>query len=75
MKKVFITILYILLALIVFAEPVEINLTLDEAIVRARARSVDAAVSLNELRQAYWEYRTFRADLLPEVSFNAKIPG
>lgn len=75
MKKVFITILYILLALIVFAEPVEINLTLDDAIARARARSVDAAVSLNELRQAYWEYRTFRADLLPEVSFNAKIPG
>ncbi|MDE5983466.1 MAG: TolC family protein, partial [Duncaniella sp.] len=75
MKKVFITILYILLALVVFAEPVEINLTLDEAIARARARSVDAAVSLNELRQAYWEYRTFRADLLPEVSFNAKIPG
>lgn len=75
MKKVLITILYILLAMIVFAEPVEINLTLDEAIARARARSVDAAVSLNELRQAYWEYRTFRADLLPEVSFNAKIPG
>lgn len=75
MKKVLITILYILFAMIVFAEPVEINLTLDEAIARARARSVDAAVSLNELRQAYWEYRTFRADLLPEVSFNAKIPG
>lgn len=49
--------------------------TLDEVIALARARSVDAAVAANELRSAYWEYRTFRADLLPEVSFKATIPS
>ena len=52
-----------------------VTISLDEAISRARRQSVSAAVALNELRQAYWEYRTFRAELLPEVSFSAKIPG
>lgn len=50
------------------------TLTLDEAIVLARKNSVDAAVALNELKTAYWEYRTFRADLLPEISFEANAP-
>lgn len=50
------------------------QITLEEAIVMARARSVDAAVALNELRTAYWQYRTYQADLLPEVSFQATVP-
>ncbi|MDE6110114.1 MAG: TolC family protein, partial [Muribaculaceae bacterium] len=50
-------------------------ITLDQAIITARTGSVEAAVALNELRTAYWEYRTFRADLLPEVSFNATAPS
>lgn len=52
-----------------------LTLSLDDAIARARANSVDAAVALDELRQAYWEYRTYRADLLPEVTFNATLPA
>lgn len=51
------------------------EITLDEAISLARTRSVDAAVAANELRSAYWEYRTFRADLLPEVTFSATMPS
>lgn len=51
------------------------NITLGEAIATARAGSVDAAVALNELKTAYWEYRTFRADLLPEVNFEATLPS
>lgn len=50
-------------------------ITLDEAIATARTGSVDAAVALNELKTAYWEYRTFRADLLPEVNFTATAPS
>ncbi len=50
-------------------------ITLDEAINLARARSVDAAVALNQLKSAYWQYRTYRAELLPEVNFNATIPN
>ncbi len=41
----------------------------------ARVQSVDAAVALDELKTAYWEYRTFRAELLPEVNFNPTTPG
>ncbi len=53
----------------------ERNITLSEAIVLARTQSVDAAVALNELKTAYWEYRTFRADLLPEVNFTGTLPN
>ena len=53
----------------------ERQLTLEEAICMARSQSVDAAVALNELKTAYWEYRTFRAELLPEMSFSATVPG
>ena len=51
------------------------RITLEEAILTARANSVDAAVALNELRTAYWSYRTYRADLLPEINFNATVPS
>ena len=50
-------------------------ITLSEAIALARTQSVDAAVALNELKTAYWEYRTFRADLLPEVNLNGTLPN
>ena len=52
----------------------ERDITLEEAIALARVQSVDAAVALNELKTAYWEYRTFRANLLPEVSFEGTLP-
>ena len=51
------------------------RITLDEAITLARVQSVNAAVALNELKTAYWEYRTYKANLLPEVNFSATIPG
>ncbi len=53
----------------------ELSLTLDEAIMMARAKSVDAAVALAELRSAYWEWRTYRADMMPEVTFLATVPS
>ncbi len=52
-----------------------VNLSLEQTIERARVNSVDAAVALDELRQAYWEYRTYRAELLPEVTFEASLPS
>ena len=51
------------------------HITLDEAITLARVQSVNAAVALNELKTAYWEYRTFRANLLPEVNFASTLPS
>lgn len=48
---------------------------IEEVMLRARANSVDAAVSLDRLRTAWWEYRYYLADLLPEVSFKATLPA
>lgn len=52
-----------------------IVLTLDDAIVRARLHSVDGAVALNSLYSAYWQWRSFRADQLPEINFSATAPA
>lgn len=51
------------------------QITLSEAINIARVQSVDAAVALNELKTSYWEYRTYHADLLPEVNFSGTLPA
>ena len=50
-------------------------ITLNEAITLARLQSVNAAVALNELKTAYWEYRNFQANLLPEVNLSATVPS
>lgn len=52
----------------------EVSLTLDEAIAMARTKSVNAAVALDELKTAYWEWRSYRANRLPEVSLTATLP-
>lgn len=75
MKKVVFIVCAILTGALLSEAQTVRSLTLDEAIAIARRSSVDAAVALNELRTAYWEYRTFRADLLPEVNFNATVPS
>ncbi len=51
------------------------DITLSEAITLARLQSVDAAVALNELKTAYWEYRTFRSALLPEMNLTSTLPN
>ncbi|MDE6437481.1 MAG: TolC family protein, partial [Muribaculaceae bacterium] len=51
------------------------TLTLEQTIAIARARSVNATAALNELRSAYWDYRTYRANLLPEVIFKGTLPA
>lgn len=52
-----------------------IRLDLDRTIALARTRSVEASTALNELRTSYWQYRTFRAELLPEITFRATVPS
>lgn len=71
--------LTVLLLVMIMTHPAaasdSIRMSLDEVILRARANSVDAAVALDELRTAYWEYRSYRAELLPELSFAATLPA
>lgn len=68
-------ILLILAALPLCGAAHELSLSLDDAIAMARVKSVDAAVALDELRTAYWEWRTYRADQLPEINFSATAPS
>ena len=62
-------------ALSVSAQTDTLRLTLDECITMARRQSVDAAVALGELRSAYWQWRSYKADLLPEVSLSGTLPS
>ena len=76
MKRALSILVFCLLCLLCLAQETEqLKLSLGDAIAMARVRSVDAAVALDELRSAYWEWRTFRADQLPEVSLKATLPG
>lgn len=52
-----------------------LSLSLPEVMTRARTNSVDAEVALNQLKSSYWSYRSYRAELLPEVSLNATLPA
>ena len=60
MKKIYIAIISLLLSDVGLQaqEQDTVRLTLKEAINLAQMQSVDAAVALNELKTAYWEYRT-----------------
>lgn len=75
MKRFLYTISFVCALLTVRAQSTQMPLTLDDAIAMARVRSVDAAEAIDELRSAYWQWRTFRADQLPELSFNATLPS
>lgn len=79
MKKLCIAVVgwFVLGAGVIRAEGEEnkVQLTLKDAIRIAQLQSVDAAVALNELKTAYWEYRTHRADQLPEVNFTGVLPA
>ena len=66
------------LALLPFMASAQIDtlrLTLDDCITMARRQSINAAVALGELRSAYWQWRSYRADLLPEVSLSGTAPS
>ena len=71
----FIAILLYLLPIMGRAETDTLCLTLDECIAMARRQSVEAAVALGELRSAYWQWRSYKADLLPEVSLQGTLPS
>jgi len=65
----------LLLPLMGRAQTDTLHLSLDDCIAMARRQSIDAAVALGELRSAYWQWRSYRADLLPEVSLSGTAPS
>lgn len=76
MKKQFIILVSLLFSIQAIAPlRAQTSLTLGEAIARARTSSLDAAVALDRLRTSYWEFRSYRASLLPEVTFRGTLPS
>lgn len=51
------------------------QLTLEEVIRIAQTQSPDALSAKNRFLKAFWEMRTSRAELLPELRLNATIPN
>ncbi|MDE7081855.1 MAG: TolC family protein [Muribaculaceae bacterium] len=77
MKRIYILFMLVILLSVPMA-PLRgqtVTLTLGEAIARARTSSLDAAVALDQLRAAYWEHRSYRASLLPEITFKGTLPS
>lgn len=74
MRRCFLVVLLVSQALALCADGVR-KITLDEAIALARTQSVDAGMALDELKSAYWEFRSYKANLLPEVNFTATLPS
>lgn len=51
-----------------------IIVSLSDAIQRSASISVDAVVARNEYKSSYWGYKTYKAELLPEVTLNTTLP-
>ncbi|MDR2810163.1 MAG: TolC family protein [Tannerellaceae bacterium] len=76
MERIYITVCLLLtVSATLRANDNVLKMTLKEAILLAQLQSVDATVALNELKTAYWEYRTHQADQLPEINFTGTLPS
>ncbi len=51
-----------------------LNMTLPEAVSMARANSPAAAAARHRFNSGYWQYRTFKASLMPYMSLDATLP-
>ncbi|MCC8147278.1 MAG: TolC family protein [Bacteroidales bacterium] len=74
-RKILIACHLLLFSISVSAQTDTLTLNLYEVIKLAQRQSVDAAVAVNELKKAYWEYHTFKADQLPEINFTGTLPS
>lgn len=50
-------------------------LTLDEVIVLAREQSLMALISRHQFRSSYWEFRSYKASLRPELTLEGTLPS
>lgn len=50
------------------------RLTLQDVISMAQSQSTDAFVARHQFLAAYWQYRSFRAELLPSLNLGVTLP-
>lgn len=74
MKKLFIIILFLsgITAGLVAQDTLVVSLV--DAIGRSRTISVDAVVARNQYKSSYWEYRTYKSELLPLATLSTTLP-
>lgn len=51
------------------------SLSLDDVIILAKTQSVDALLAKHQFMGSYWAYRSYRANLLPQLALNATLPN
>ena len=51
------------------------ELTLEEVIIIAKNNSLDAVRAKHTYKGSYWQYRTYKAGYLPQLSLDATIPS
>lgn len=78
-QKLFKTILFIFVGIILIfkgeAQPtLTEELTFDEVVQLAREQSPDAIMAKHRFRASYWEFRTYKADYLPNLSLSTTFP-
>ncbi|QZT36336.1 TolC family protein [Halosquirtibacter xylanolyticus] len=60
-------------SLIGYGQPEEFTLTLDGACRLAKSNSLSVFINKNNFLSSYWEYRTYKADFLPELSLKSNL--
>lgn len=56
-------------------DTITLRLSLREALDIAASQSLEAMVARDQMRVAYWQYRDFKADLLPSLTFDGTLPS
>lgn len=74
MKRLISIVSITLLPAIAFAQKQVNRLTYEEVIQLAREQSPQAILAKHRFRAAYWQYRTYVAELRPNLTLNGTIP-
>ena len=73
--KYFLTGIILLLSFADFMRAQTTTITLQEAFEIAKEQSTDALSARNQFLSSYWQYRNYRADLLPNVVLSGTTPN
>ena len=75
MLKSIVTSILIVISLAINAQTAVNKLTLQEVLDLAKEQSPRAIQAKHQFRAAYWEYRSYKAEYLPSVTFIGTLPG
>ncbi len=73
MKKTLTTLLISILFTTAFAQQQAMKLTLDDALRLAQTQSLQSFLVKNTYMANYWQYKSFKANYLPALSFRSQI--